>query len=219
MPDVVVPLPGDLPPPARTPPVHLHVAGRRVQPGSRVLVTGPAFPAAIVADVIWRLAGRRRLPVTVHAEAPPPGARWNLRWTDAAPAPNTAAVPSPADAAAAGIPSAGTVEVHVAPLHEPAGTGLDARLGALRRSADGRTLAELRNEVARWAQSPSNAPDERWLAQIMTPLADLAAVDTVAALSAYDRMAADPHLPPGTKFETAALADHVLGLDLTAALR
>jgi hypothetical protein len=73
------------------------------------------------------------------------------------------------------------------------------------------TLASWRQQVARWAESPSRpipAPiaDEAWAA-----FGDL---DTVSALTLLRGLLPDASVPAGAKFETFVYADRILGLDL-----
>jgi cysteinyl-tRNA synthetase len=78
-------------------------------------------------------------------------------------------------------------------------------------AADG-TLRRWRARVAEWANSPSRP----MCAQIT---ADIAAafdndLDTQGALLALRALEKDSEIPPGSKFETFADADQLLGLDL-----
>ena len=73
------------------------------------------------------------------------------------------------------------------------------------------TLADWRQQVARWAESPSRP--------MPTPIAEAAGaafsdLDTVSALAMLRGLAADASVPAGAKFETFAYADRILGLDL-----
>lgn len=74
------------------------------------------------------------------------------------------------------------------------------------------TLRRWREQVARWAQSPST----RMSPDYSTAIADAVADDlhTDAALRTAADLEADAGLPDGTKFETFAAADRLLGLDL-----
>ena len=73
------------------------------------------------------------------------------------------------------------------------------------------TLADWRQQVARWAESPSRP--------MPTPIAEAAGaafsdLDTVSALAMLRGLAADASVPAGAKFETFAYGDRILGLDL-----
>jgi hypothetical protein len=81
--------------------------------------------------------------------------------------------------------------------------------GGLSRA--GETLADWRQQVARWAESPSRP--------MPAPVAEAAGaafsdLDTVSALAMLRSLATDASVPSGAKFETFAYADRVLGLDL-----
>ena len=91
------------------------------------------------------------------------------------------------------------------PSHRPAdvnGDGLAEASG---------TLGSWRQQVARWAESPSRP--------IPAPIAEAArsafgGLDTVSALALLRGLAPDAIVPAGAKFETFVYADRILGLDL-----
>jgi hypothetical protein len=75
----------------------------------------------------------------------------------------------------------------------------------------GETLADWRQQVARWAESPSRP--------VPTAIAEAAGaafndLDTTPALAMLRGLATDASVPAGAKFETFVYADRVLGLDL-----
>src|SRR5450755_3781591 len=74
------------------------------------------------------------------------------------------------------------------------------------------TLRRWREQVAGWAASPSLPMCAEVTGQIAAGLDD--DLDTRAAVAALRRLEKDPEIPPGSKFETFAHADQVLGLDL-----
>src|SRR5450755_1218000 len=76
------------------------------------------------------------------------------------------------------------------------------------------TLRRWREQVAGWAASPSLPMCAEVTGQIAAGLDD--DLDTRAAVAALRRLEKDPEIPPGSKFETFAHADQVLGLDLAA---
>ena len=81
--------------------------------------------------------------------------------------------------------------------------------GALAQA--GGTLGSWRQQVARWAESPSRP--------IPASAAEAAGsafgrLDTVAVLALLRGLLADASVPPGAKFETFVYADRILGLDL-----
>jgi hypothetical protein len=95
-------------------------------------------------------------------------------------------------------------------LRRPYAEPLDLTWGGLAQTdAD---LRDWRGRVADWATQPSK------------PLGDLGEIvawfdddlDTPAALAALDKLGADPQTPAGSKFETLAYLDQVLGLDLAS---
>ena len=80
-------------------------------------------------------------------------------------------------------------------------------------AADG-TLRRWRELVADWANEPSKPMCAEYSSRITTALdSDL---DTPAALRVLRELAKDPEIPAGSKFETFASADRVLGLDLVS---
>jgi cysteinyl-tRNA synthetase len=79
-------------------------------------------------------------------------------------------------------------------------------------SAADRTLRRWRELVAEWACSPSKPMCAEVTAQVAAAFDD--DLDTPAALRALRRLEQDPQIPPGSKFESFAHADQLLGLDL-----
>lgn len=79
-------------------------------------------------------------------------------------------------------------------------------------AAADRELRHWRDRVAAWATHPSKPMDAPSLARAAEALDD--DLDTPAALTAARYLADDERLPPGSKFETFAHLDQVLGLDL-----
>ena len=115
-------------------------------------------------------------------------------------------------------------------LSDLAGRGLDplaARLAFLEHryrqqlnltwatltAADG-TVRRWREQVADWANEPSKPMCAEYWARFTEALDD--DLDTPAALRVLRELAKDPEIPPGSKFETFASADRVLGLDLVS---
>jgi hypothetical protein len=75
----------------------------------------------------------------------------------------------------------------------------------------GETIGSWREQVARWAESPSRP--------VPAPIAEAAraafgSLDTAAALALLRGLAPDASVPAGAKFETFVFADRILGLDL-----
>jgi len=79
-------------------------------------------------------------------------------------------------------------------------------------AAAGRTLRRWRERVAEWANSPSKPMCAQYTADITGAFDD--DLDTPAALLALRGLEEDDQIPPGSKFETFAGADALLGLDL-----
>lgn len=92
------------------------------------------------------------------------------------------------------------------PYREPAVLARDA-LGA----AD-ETLRRWRGLVAGWAAEPSKPVSARYVSDVLGALDD--DLDTPAVLHALEALAADGGVPPGSRFETFAHLDQLVGLDL-----
>ena len=75
----------------------------------------------------------------------------------------------------------------------------------------GETLADWRQLVARWAESPSRPVPAAIAEAAGAAFSDL---DTVSALTMLRGLATDASTPAGAKFEAFVYADRVLGLDL-----
>jgi cysteinyl-tRNA synthetase len=80
-------------------------------------------------------------------------------------------------------------------------------------AADG-TVRRWREQVADWADEPSKPMCADYWSRITAALDE--DLDTPAALRALRELAKDPEIPAGSKFETFASADRVLGLDLVS---
>jgi hypothetical protein len=120
---------------------------------------------------------------------------------------DSALVVWPADLAQRGLDP---LALRLAFLRRPYAEPLDLTWGGLAQTdAD---LRDWRGRVADWATQPSK------------PLGDLGEIvawfdddlDTPAALAALDKLGADPETPAGSKFETLAYLDQILGLDLAS---
>jgi hypothetical protein len=81
--------------------------------------------------------------------------------------------------------------------------------GGLSRA--GETLADWRQQVARWAESPSRSVPTAVAEAAGAAFSDL---DTVSALAMLRDLATDASVPVGAKFEAFVYADRILGLDL-----
>ncbi len=82
---------------------------------------------------------------------------------------------------------------------------------AVLEAAD-RTVRRWRERVAEWARSPSKAMCAQYVSEFTAAFDD--DLDTPAALRVLRSLEKDSEIPPGSKFETFAYADHLLGLDL-----
>jgi len=80
-------------------------------------------------------------------------------------------------------------------------------------AADG-TVRRWRELVADWADEPSRAVCAEYWSRITAALDD--DLDTPAAIRVLRELTKDPEIPAGSKFETFASADRVLGLDLVS---
>jgi cysteinyl-tRNA synthetase len=76
-----------------------------------------------------------------------------------------------------------------------------------------RTLCQWRRRVAEWACSPSKPAHRPVAAQIAAAFDD--DLDTPAALRALHMLETDQDIAPGSKFESFARADQLLGLDVS----
>jgi cysteinyl-tRNA synthetase len=74
------------------------------------------------------------------------------------------------------------------------------------------TLARWRAAVAQWAESPSKPMCADYSTGVLEAFDD--DLDTPRALQLLRKLEKQPDLPPGSKFETFAWADRLLGLDL-----
>src|ERR1022692_1565032 len=74
------------------------------------------------------------------------------------------------------------------------------------------TLRRWRQRVADWAESPSKPMCAQYVSDITGAFDD--DLDTPAALRGMRALEKDAEIPPGSKFETFAHADRLLGLDL-----
>jgi cysteinyl-tRNA synthetase len=79
-------------------------------------------------------------------------------------------------------------------------------------AAADKRLARWRGRVAEWAESPSAAMNDDYLQRIYAAFAE--DLDTPSALVALGELEKDESVAPGSKFETFAHVDRLLGLDL-----
>jgi cysteinyl-tRNA synthetase len=79
-------------------------------------------------------------------------------------------------------------------------------------AAADRRLTRWRQRVAEWAEAPSTAMCADYVERMSAALDD--DLDTPTTLVALGELEKDSSIPPGSKFETFAWIDRVLGLDL-----
>jgi cysteinyl-tRNA synthetase len=79
-------------------------------------------------------------------------------------------------------------------------------------AAADRTVRRWRDRVAQWARSPSQQMCAQYVGQFTAAFDD--DLDTPAAIRVLRALEKDSEIPPGSKFETFAHADRLLGLDL-----
>jgi len=79
-------------------------------------------------------------------------------------------------------------------------------------AAADRTVRRWRDRVAEWARSPSQAMSAPYVRELTAAFDD--DLDTPAAVRVLRALEKDGEIPPGSKFETFAHADRLLGLDL-----
>jgi len=191
----------------------------------------------LVADLIRRTAQLHRLTVSLAGDGPPPGlAELNIH----PPEPRSPGGTRAADGAdvwvaetgpgvVPGPTTAGAPDLY-APLTSLAERGLDPlalRLAFLEHhyrdpmevtwaelDQAAATLREWRHQVAVWATEPSKPMCAQYVAELTGAFDN--DLDTPAALASLRALAADPEIPPGSKFETAAYIDQLLGLDVVS---
>ncbi|MDQ1704993.1 MAG: cysteinyl-tRNA synthetase [Frankiaceae bacterium] len=79
-------------------------------------------------------------------------------------------------------------------------------------AAADRRLKRWRSRVAEWAETTSTAMCADYVQRLRDAFDD--DLDTPTALVALGELEKDPEIPPGSKFETFAWVDRILGLDL-----
>lgn len=90
----------------------------------------------------------------------------------------------------------------------------DVSLGRADLTEAQSSLDALRRQVAGWAESPGRPLSRAYVDEAVAALdSDL---DTPAVFPVLSRLAADPSVPPGAKFETTIKLDMIFGLDLVA---
>lgn len=165
-------------------------------PGGQPGESAAARPAVVHPDVRHRVRGG---PVLFDGQAAPaPG-----------PATPTADVVLLADVSARGLDP---LAVRLAFLGQRYREQLNLTWDLL--AAADADLRRWRELVATWANEPSKPICAGYWARFAEALDD--DLDTAAALTALRDLAADSEIPSGSKFETFAAADRVLGLELVS---
>ena len=198
-----------------------------LRPGPlRIHVHGVDPRVHVTADVLRRVAARRGHQVLIGHSGPVP--EWDpaelnvqpMEWPPGDADLHVGAVPAGADGgfvAVAPAPSSwadadppavrlAMVSTHYRTPIEP-GRALDVQADRLRR---------WREQVAAWANSPGKPMCADYVAQANAAFDD--DLDTPAVLVLLDRLADDPEIPPGSKFETFVHLDLILALDLVSAI-
>jgi hypothetical protein len=184
----------------------------------------------LVADLIRRTAQLHRLSVSLAGDGPPPGlVALNIHPPDQAaegadvwvadagpgvvPGPTTAGAPDLADplTALAGR-RLDPLALRLAFLEHHYRDPLEVTWDELDQAAA--TLREWRHQVAVWATQPSKPMCAQYVAELTGAFDN--DLDTPAALASLRALAADPEIPAGSKFETAAYIDQLLGLDVVS---
>ncbi|SEG42682.1 hypothetical protein SAMN04489712_105153 [Thermomonospora echinospora] len=197
-------------------PLHIHVRG-------------PGLRAFVIADLLRRVAGRRRRRVRVTCSGPFPEVRaladFNVLEMEAGETASAQVVVAEGDESNAIQPN--TARLLLVPAFEPPPADEDPmtlRLAILHtayrdplpwseRLADARArLDRWRALMAEWAESPGRPMDRTYAADAERALTD--DLDSPAALAVLEGLAADPAVAPGAKFETFVHLDLVLALDL-----
>ena len=226
--------------PGRAGELRIWVAGDAASPGAR----SAGLRSCLTGDLVRRVAERHRLLVSAWQQEPGEqsaghGAGQALRtaWDELNiyPAELAAEPPDPVDVAVAGAGQPGGSAAHrmqpgeVQPeAPDTSGlTPLALRLAFLEHhyrepvhlsrealeDAD-RAVRHWRELVAGWADSPSKPMCPQYTGDVLGAFDD--DLDTPAALRTLRALAADSQIPPGSKFESFAYLDQLLGLDLAS---
>lgn len=193
----------------------------------------------LVADVLRRTAQLHRLAVSVDGppgaepgtltalNIHPPGgqvangAEFWIVGAEAGPADTHWVAPGPVTAEAADLGDALTalaereldpLALRLAFLEHHYRQPLDLAWDEIAR-ADA-ALRDWRRLVAAWAMHPSKPMCAQYVADLTAAFDD--DLDTPAALGSLRKLAEDAEIPPGSKFETAAHIDQLLGLDVVS---
>jgi hypothetical protein len=200
---------------------------RELRPGPlRIHVHGAEPRVHVTADIIRRVAIRRGHQVLIGHSGPVPD--WDpaelnvqpMEWppgdadlhvgdgADGVPIGFVAVAPAPPSWADADPPAVrlAMLSTHYRTPIEP-GHALDAPAERLRR---------WRELVADWASSPGRPMSADYVAEAGAAFDDDLDIPVVLAL--LDRLADDPEISPGSKFETFVHLDLILALDLVSAI-
>lgn len=204
-------------------------AARELRPGPlRIHVHGADPRVHVTADVLRRVAIRRGHQVLIgHSGAVPD---WDPAELNVQPMEWPAGDADLHVGAANGHDAAGGhLAVAAAPPSWPRGADPQAvRLAMLSThyrtpldpgqafDAPAERLRRWRALVATWANSPGRPMSAEYVAEAGAAFDD--DLDTAGVVALLDRLAGDPEVPPGSKFETFAHLDLILALDLVSAI-
>jgi hypothetical protein len=204
-------------------------AAKELRPGPLRIRVHSADPRVhVTADVLRRVAARRGHQVLIGYSGPVPD--WDPAELNVQPMewpPGDADLHVGADAADAAA-DGGFVAVAPAPSSWADADPLSVRLAMLSThyrtpvepgqalDAQAERLRRWHEQVAAWANSPGKPMCADYVAQANAAFDD--DLDTPAVLSLLDRLADDPEIPPGSKFETFVHLDLILALDLVSAI-
>lgn len=193
----------------------------------RIHVHGAEPRVHVTADVLRRVAERRGRRVLIGHSGQVPD--WDPAALNVQPMEWPAGAADLHVTADTGEGAGGrSVPVAAAPPPPPAADPLSVRLAMLAvhyrtpiattdiLGAPDERLDRWRDLVAEWAGSPGRPMCADYVAEANAALDD--DLDTRAVLSLLDRLAADPEIPPGSKFETFVHLDLILALDLMSAI-
>jgi hypothetical protein len=190
-----------------------------VRPGPlRIHVHGADLRVHVVADVLRRVAERRRRSVLLGPPREPPLDELNVKPSNWQPdgdadlhvsdqlIPGRCLLVAPSPAS---WPDTNPLSIRLAMLrtHYREPLVADASLDQLER---------WRDLVAEWANSPGKPMAASYVAAAEEALGD--DLNTPAALATMDRLATDPEISPGSKFESFVHLDLILALDLVSAI-
>jgi hypothetical protein len=168
--------------------------------------------AVLVGDLIRRVAGHHGRRVIGVWPAVPGAEEFNVRGPDPTPAHDGAIHITTGACTLASHDGLDPLAVRLALLERHYRADVSLTRDDLEAAAA--ALTAQRRGIAEWAENPGKPPDPTYVSEAIAALdQDL---DTPKALKILNRLAEDPRVPPGAKFETTIKLDMILGLDLVA---